>query len=73
MYTVNYEKLNEAMKELSSLILTLQGNGDYEAVTKLVAEKGVIKENLQADLDRLTEMSIPLDIVFEQGASELGL
>ena len=73
MYTVNYEKLKEAMKELSSLILTLQGNGDYEAVTKLVAEKGVIKENLQADLDRLTEMSIPLDIVFEQGASELGL
>ena len=38
-----------------------------------LAEKGVIKETLQADLDRLTEMSIPVDIVFEQGASELGL
>ncbi len=72
-YTVNYEKLGEAMKDLSSLILTLQGNGDYDAVAKLVAEKGVIKKELQADLDRLTEMSIPVDIVFEQGASELGL
>jgi len=72
-YTVNYEKLSEAMKELSNLILTLQGNGDYDGVSKLVAEKGVIKKDLQADLDRLTKANIPVDIVFEQGASVLGL
>ncbi len=72
-YTVNYDKLSTAMEDLSSLILTLQGNGDYDAVAKLVTEKGVIKEGLQADLDRLTEANIPVDVVFEQGTTELGL
>lgn len=72
-FTVNYEKMTEAMEDLSSLILTLQGDGDYDGVAKLVTEKGVINEGLQADLNRLTEAKIPVDIVFEQGASVLGL
>ena len=72
-FTVNYDKMNKAMEELSSLILTLQGDGDYDGVAKLVTEKGVINEGLQKDLDRLTEAKIPVDVVFEQGASILGL
>jgi len=72
-FTVNYEKMTEAMEDLSSLILTLQGDGDYDGVAKLVTEKGVINEGLQADLNRLTEAKIPVDIVFEQGASVLGI
>ncbi|MEN8186896.1 MAG: Zn-dependent hydrolase [Bacteroidota bacterium] len=72
-YTVDYDKLIAAMEDLSSLILTLQGDGNYEGVAKLVSEKGVISDELQADLDRLTEKSIPVDIVFEQGTSALGL
>jgi hypothetical protein len=28
---------------------------------------------LQADLDRLTEANIPVDITFKQGVGELGL
>jgi hypothetical protein len=39
----------------------------------LTASKGVIGKQLQADLDRLTQASIPVDITFIQGASELGL
>jgi len=72
-YTVNYDKLAEAMKDLTSLILTLQGDGDYDAVAKLVAEKGIIDAGLQADLDRLTDKKIPVDVVFEQGVKALGL
>ena len=72
-YRVDYEKLEEAMAALSEKILTLQGDGDYEGVAKLVAEKGAIGGQLQADLDRLSQASIPVDIVFEQGADVLGL
>jgi len=57
----------------SSLLLQLQGDGDYEGAAKLVKEKGVIGEQLQAALDRLTEKGIPVDIVFEQGVDVLGL
>jgi len=54
-------------------ILTLQGNGDFEAVEKLVKNKGIIPVQLQKDLDRLKEKQIPVDIIFEQGTQVLGL
>lgn len=72
-YKVDFDKLQEAMNALSEKILTLQGDGDYEGVAQLVAEKGKIGEALQAELDRLTEQNIPVDIVFEQGVEVLGL
>jgi hypothetical protein len=61
------------MAELSKLLLTLQGNGDYEGATRLMEEKGIVSAELQADLDRLTSASIPVDVVFNQGVAELGL
>jgi hypothetical protein len=72
-YTVNFDKLAAASKDLSNLILTLQGNGDYDGVAKLVKEMGVIKPELQGDLDRLSNAHIPVDVVFEQGTAVLGL
>ena len=72
-YRVDFEKLQEAMNALSEKILTLQGNGDYEGVAQLVEEKGKIGDILQAELDRLSEQNIPVDIVFEQGVDVLGL
>jgi hypothetical protein len=55
------------------LILKLQGDGDYEGAKNLIAEMGVIKPELQAELDKLEEAGIPIDIVFEQGPEMLGL
>jgi len=70
-YSVNSGKLIEAMNSLSELILTLQGDGDYDAVAKLVKEKGLLKAQLKADLDKLAEQGIPVDVVFNQGPSYL--
>ncbi|MDV7187083.1 Zn-dependent hydrolase [Lutibacter sp. TH_r2] len=72
-YKVDYDKMEVAMKDLSNLILTLQGNGDYDGVLKLVEEKGIIPADLQADLDKLSEQNIPVDVIFEQGVEALGL
>lgn len=72
-YRVNVDKLEEAMTALSETILTLQGDGDYQGVSQLVAEKAKIGTQLQADLDRLAAANIPVDIVFEQGVDVLGL
>ena len=72
-YTVNYDNMLIAMEDLSRLILTLQGNGDYDGVAKLVADKGKIAPELQADLDGLAKAQIPIDVVFEQGIEVLGL
>ncbi len=72
-YKVNFDKMEEAMKNLSNLILTLQGDGDYEGVSGLVESMGLIAPELQADLDRLSDANIPVDVIFEQGTKALGL
>ncbi len=72
-YRVDFERMQKAMTKLSRLLLTLQGDGDYEGARELTETKGVISAQLRADLDRLTEASIPVDIVFRQGVAELGL
>ena len=72
-YKVDYDKMTDAMLSLGEQILTIQGNGDYEAAKAMVDEMGMIKEQLQADLDRIEEAGIPRDIRFNQGKEVLGL
>ncbi|MEO9967883.1 MAG: Zn-dependent hydrolase [Reichenbachiella sp.] len=72
-YKVNFEEFQQAMNGLSELILTLQGDGDYEGVNALLNEMGVVGEELQNDLDRVGNAGIPRDIVFKQGVKELDL
>ena len=72
-YKVNFEKFGAAMNDLSSLILTLQGNGDKNSVAALQKDKAVVKPDLQKDLGQLEQKGIPVDIVFEQGIDVLGL
>ncbi|MBR5651940.1 MAG: Zn-dependent hydrolase [Bacteroidales bacterium] len=63
-YTVNFDKTYDAMIALVEQIITLQGDGSYEAAKKLVETQGVIRPQLQADLDRINASGIPVDIVF---------
>jgi len=72
-YSVDFGRMQAAMTELSRLLLTLQGDGDYAGALQLTNTRGVIGEQLQADLDRLTRADIPVDITFNQGVAELGL
>jgi hypothetical protein len=73
LYQVDMQNMSKAIDALSNKILTLQGDGDYDGVAKLVAEKGVIKAQLQQDLDKLTAADIPVDVDFKQGIDVLGL
>ncbi|AWF80420.1 Zn-dependent hydrolase [Microbulbifer sp. A4B17] len=72
-YSVDFEKMQQAMTNLSRLIITIQGDGDYEKAKSLLETKGVIGPELQADLDRLAEANIPVDVTFIQGKEVLGL
>ena len=72
-YAVDFDAMQKAITTLSRLILTLQGDGDYAGARELTDSKGVIGAQLGADLDRLTQANIPVDITFRQGLSELGL
>ncbi len=73
VYRADFDRMQAAMTVLSAKILKLQGDGDYDGVKSLMAELGTISPQLQADLDRLSQAGIPVDIVFEQGMSVLKL
>ena len=47
-YSVNFDNFQKAMNTLSAKILTLQGNGDYDGVTKLFDNMGNVGPELQA-------------------------
>ena len=72
-YSVDFEKLPGAIAALSERLLRLQGDGDYEAVAAFVEQYGKQDATLTADLARLEDAVIPVDIVFEQGLQVLGL
>ncbi|MDB9774659.1 Zn-dependent hydrolase [Vicingaceae bacterium] len=72
-YAVAFDKMTEAMNELSAIILKLQGDGDYDGVVKLLQTQGGIDDQLKADLEKLNQAGIPVDIYFEQGVEALGL
>jgi hypothetical protein len=72
-YRVDMAKMRRAVDELSGVLLKLQGDGDYAGVAQLTKELGVIRPQLQSDLDRLSSRAIPVDVVFTQGKAVLGL
>lgn len=65
-YRVDPVKMRQGADSLSRVILTLQGDGDYEGVGRFNERFGTIGPVLRADLDRLRTRSIPVDIVYEQ-------
>jgi hypothetical protein len=72
-YSVNPDKMKAAIDMLVDKIQVIQGDGDYEAAKAWIEKDGVVSPELQADLDRINAGGIPVDIVFEQGPSELGI
>lgn len=72
-YRVDFDKMALAVNGLSAKILTLQGDGDYAGAKALQDELGQVGPALQADLDRLQQQNIPVDIVLKQGREVLGL
>ncbi len=73
LYKVNFTKFNQAVDDLSEHILKLQGDGDYDVVNQFIEDYAIIPEYLTNDLDTLSQKGIPIDVVFKQGKSVLGL
>ena len=70
-YAIDFEKMKAAVEKLAGAILICQGNGDYEATKNWLGDMSVIKPALQADLDRVNEAGIPVDIFYHMGPEVL--
>lgn len=72
-YSVDIEVMKDAVDELAGRILTFQGDGDYDGLGTFMERYGERGPGLSATLERVSELGIPVDVVFEQGGSVLGL
>lgn len=72
-YRVAPERMEAAVHALSEQILRLQGDDDYAATAAFIERYGQMDDTLRADLARIQQAGIPVDIVFIQGPDVLGL
>jgi hypothetical protein len=72
-YRVDFPRMRAAVDSMAGVILRFQGDGDYEGVKRFMGERATVPPGLQADLDRLGDKGIPVDIDFEQGLEALGM
>lgn len=73
IYQIDMTKAKEAINGWANLIITTQGDGNYEFAKEFRAQHNVISAELQSDLDKINAAGIPKDIRFNQGLKVLGL
>jgi hypothetical protein len=72
-YMVNFQKTREAMNKWAAQVLKFEGDGDYAGATAYLEKNGKVSDALQSDIEQLKNANIPLDIVYTQGVSTIGL
>ena len=59
-FSVNMDKIKDAVRKLTGVIMTIQANGDYAKAKELLDTYGVIRPAMQAALAKMTDL--PTDI-----------
>ncbi|MCX6281129.1 MAG: Zn-dependent hydrolase [Bacteroidetes bacterium] len=72
-YKVDFNKIKTAIDAWASKILIFEGDGNYEGAKAYLAKNGKVNEKLASDLSRLSSANIPVDIIYEQGLTTMGL
>lgn len=73
VYSIDYENAKAAVNSWANVILTTQGEGNFEFAEKFAMEHGLVVGDLRKDIDRINSNNIPRDIRFRQGLKILGL
>ena len=72
-YVIDVDKARQAAREWAAIIIKMEGDGDMAAAKAYSDKNGKISAELQKDLDKIRDANIPRDIIYNQGASVLGL
>lgn len=70
-YSIDFEKMKKDIETIAGEYITIEGDGDYQKASELIAEKGIVTPTLQKDLDRIAQAGIAKDIYFRQGLQVL--
>ncbi|XP_071700414.1 nudix hydrolase 3-like [Rutidosis leptorrhynchoides] len=64
-FSVDFDKIEDAVESLSRVILTTQAKGDKDAARQLLAEYCVMANPLKIALEKLESVQVPVDIAPE--------
>lgn len=64
-YSINYEGLEQAIRELASQVLTIQATGDREAAAAFEQQYAALGKNYKEDLRNIRLEGIPADLRFD--------
>ena len=63
-YTIEFDKMRRAIKELAARLLTLQGDGDYEAARDMIDKMAHLDDKTSETVHRLEKIPVDLEFVF---------
>ena len=72
-YRIDVDRMKETVEKALAELMIIQGNGDYDAAREIATRLGSMPESLQADIDRINDANIPVDVAFKQGVEYLDL
>ncbi|KAE8663365.1 Nudix hydrolase 3 [Hibiscus syriacus] len=61
-FSVNFDKIDEAVESLSTAILTIQAKGDKEGASLLLQKYCIMTQPLKVALRKLESINVPVDI-----------
>lgn len=72
-YVIDVKKMRVALEGWAALVIQTEGEGDYNVARSYAEKYGVVRPDLQKDLDAIKKANIPVDIRYKQGVEVLGL
>ena len=63
-FSVDQSKVKDAVRKLTSEILTLQAEGSYDKAKAMLDKYGVIRPNMKTALDRLSNVPVDIEPIF---------
>jgi len=62
--SVNFDRVKDAVRKLTTEILTMQAEGSYEKAKALLDRYGVIRPAMQKALDRMGDVPVDIEPIF---------
>ncbi len=63
-FAVNYEKIKDAVRDLTHDLLTVEAEGNYQEAKKMLDTLGVIRPEIKQALDRLGDVPVDIEPIF---------
>jgi len=63
-FSVNFDTIRTGVSKLTRKIMTIQAEGDYNKAKELLGTYGVVKPEMQAILDRLSDIPVDIEPLF---------